>query len=100
MGTLVGLTQNTVTTQGFQLESQQDMLDALTYLSGRPQPYTGGINCHMVEGTVTWWLVLVNPNGVGSPAAYVGDWIILENGVNATVCKAVDFPTFYTVTTP
>ncbi len=97
MGTLVGVTPKAVQTQGFQLTSQQDMLDALNYLSTRPQPYTGSINCQILDGAMTWWLTFVSPAGAGSGTGYVGDWIILENGVNATVVKANEFGTFYAV---
>ena len=97
MGTLIGIDAKASTLQGYQLESSQDMHDALAYLSVQAAPYTGSINCQLVDVVMTWWLVLVSPHGVGNINAYVGDWIIVENGTAASVCRAADFDTFYTV---
>lgn len=94
MGTLVGVTPKAVTVQGFQFESYQDMLDALSYLSTLQQPYTGSLNCQIVDSAMTWWLTLVNPHGVGG-TGYINDWVILENNTNAHIVRAVDFDTFY-----
>ena len=94
MATLVPITAKAVTIQRYLLESQQDMLDALTYLSGLEQPYTGSINRQMLDGVMTWWLTLANPHGTGS-SGYVGDSIILENATAAVIIKAADYDTFY-----
>lgn len=98
MGALIPVSPKAVAVQGFQLTNYQDMLDALAYLSTRAEPYIGSINCQMIDGAMAWWLTFVNPAGKGSGTGYVGDWIILENGLNASVIKAAEFDTFYTVT--
>lgn len=94
MATLVPITAKAVTLERYQLESQQDMVDALNYLSQQAQPYTGSINCQIMDGVMTWWLTLVSPHGVGY-TGYVGDSIILENGTAATIIRAQDYDTFY-----
>lgn len=94
MAMLVPITAKAVTIERYQLESQQDMLDALTYLSGQEQPYSGSINRGVIDGVMAWWLTLVNPHGTGS-TGYIDDSIILENGTAATICRAADYSTFY-----
>lgn len=96
MSQLIGVTPKAVTVQGYQLQSSQDMHDALAYLSGLAQPYTGSINRGDSGQGVTWWLTFVNVHGTGFTAE-LNDWVILENGSVATVCRAVDFDTFYAV---
>lgn len=94
MATLVNITAKAVTLQRYQLETQQDMIDALSYLSGLAQPYSGSINRQLLDGQFQWWLTLISPHGVGY-TGYIGDSIILENGTAATIVKAADYDTFY-----
>lgn len=96
MATLISITAKAVTTQGYQLQTPTDMLNALSYLATLPQPYTGSINANVLDGAQTWWLTIVNPHGTGS-TGYINDWVILENNNLATITRAVDFNTFYTV---
>lgn len=97
MATLVPVTAKAVTTQGYQLQTPTDMLNALSYLSSLPQAYTGSLNCQIMDGVLTWWLTFVNPHGSGY-TGYINDWVILENNNLATITRAVDFDTFYAVT--
>lgn len=97
MATLVPITAKAISIQGFQMQAPEDMLTALGYLSTLEQPYTGSLNCQVIDAAMTWWLTLVNPHGV-SGTGYIDDWIVLENNVNAHVVRAVDFDTFYSLT--
>jgi hypothetical protein len=94
MATLITVTAKAVTIQRYRLETQQDMLDALTFLSGLEQPYGGSINRNVIDGVAAWWLTLTNPHGTGY-TGYIGDSIILENGTAATICRQQDYDTFY-----
>lgn len=102
MSSLVTLTRNSETVQGFQLQAPQDMFTALAYLAPGGgivgAGYTGTIN-QKNDGTaanVTWELLLhdiiTNLNGY----AYIGDWIILENNTLASIVKQANFATLYT----
>jgi hypothetical protein len=96
MSAVVALTPKTVTIQGFQLLAPEDMLTALTYLTG--QGYTGQLSASLEGGTVKWSLGLYSELRGTGQTAYIDDWIILSNGTTALVCAANQFSTFYTVT--
>lgn len=95
MSTLVNLTANTVTIQGFQLLEPTDMLTALEYLT--TQGYQGTLNAEIVGGT-KYSLNLYHPQMAINQVAYINDWIILQNGSIATVVAANKFDIFYTLT--
>lgn len=106
MGTLVPIYGKTSQKQGYQMQSTQDMHDAMVYLAGLDPPYNGSMNWGVLDGAVTTWLTLVSPFGTGSGTAYVNDWIVLEGapgtpgGGIASVMRDAEFPVFYGLTPP
>lgn len=94
MSNLVPITANTVSLQGYQLASADDMLAALKYMS--TLGYTGVINCQIVSGAVKWSMNFYNTAQNSSQVAQINDWIVLENGAIANVCPAANFATLYT----
>lgn len=98
MAQLITIYPKTVTWQGYQMTTSQDMRDALDYLSQQNPPYTGSLNWGLLNGVMTPWLTLVSPYGTGSGTAYPNDWIILQNGVIASVMRADQYDVFYSST--
>ena len=93
MGTLVTITRQTETIQGFQLVVPQDMMDALNYLTGT-LGYTGGINCNLIGGAHTWQLNFTGA-GIAPQSGLINDYIILENNQIATICHAANYSALY-----
>lgn len=94
MSSLVPISANSVSLQGYHLESADDMLAALTYMSNLG--YTGTINCQSIGGQIVWSMGFYNVQQNSSQKANAGDWLVLENGAIANVCPAANFDTLYT----
>lgn len=96
MSTLVTLTRNAETVQGFQIQASTDMVAALTYLATLAIPYSGTMSYQLSGSTYVWTLTLQNSReGASLTPAFINDWIILENNSVASVCPAANFATFY-----
>lgn len=102
MSSLVALTRNAETVQGFQLQSQADMVTALGYLAPGGGIAGAGYSGQITQqnsgtaGSVVWQMWLNNAAANTSQIAMVGDWVILENNTLASVCKQGNFSSLYT----
>ncbi len=95
-GTLVSLTAQSVTIQGFQIGVAADMLTALQYIGGiGAYNYSGNVTMQNINGTLTWTLLINNATTNMSSFAVIGDWIILDNNALVAVCKQANFNTLY-----
>jgi lipopolysaccharide export system protein LptA len=97
MSSLVALTANTVTVQGFQILAAADMMTALNYIGGLGGTYSGSIQMANNAGTLGWQLLINNVAANTSQFATINDWIILQNNALVTVCKSGNFSTLYTL---
>ena len=98
MAELITIYPKTTTWQGYQMVTSQDMRDAMDYLSTLTPPYNGSLNWQVLDGVMTPFLTVVSPYGTGSGTAYPGDWIILQNGVVASVLQNAKYTLFYSAT--
>jgi hypothetical protein len=97
MSSLVTITRNTETIQGYQIQQPADMLTALQYVSGLTAAvYTGRIECDNSNGTAVWSLLINNTTTNTSQFGNLNDWVILENNAVVTICKAANFSALYT----
>lgn len=99
MSGVIPIFRQTESIQGFQLLEPVDMLTALSYLvpggGFGANNYGGTINAQNQGTSAMWQFVLTDvERGINSIAA-IGDWIILENNVIASVCPAAIAPTLY-----
>jgi hypothetical protein len=101
MASLVALTRQTETVQGFQILAAADMFNALAYLTPgggiTGAGYTGTVQQQNTgtAASVVWQLLINDPVANTSSFAQINDWIILENNAHASVCKAANFASLY-----
>lgn len=94
---LVNITRKPVALQAYRLITQADMLAALDYLSSRG--YSGGVNVVKVNGTATWQMSLAADGGtVGAQLGNLGDWIVIENDVVASIITNAKATLIYQLT--
>lgn len=86
---LFGVTRKPESLQAYQLTSPSDMLAALTYLADRN--YTGTIDCR----ATVWTLTFQNPERNIGQSAQINDYIVIENGIIASVCPLDNFDTLF-----
>jgi hypothetical protein len=95
VSSLITITANTTSLQGYQLTSYSDMMSALSYLVGlTSSPYSGQVTYNPT--TTAWSLNLYNTHQNTSQTGYVGDWVILQNNTTANICPAAQFSALYT----
>jgi hypothetical protein len=95
MSSLITITANTTSLQGYQLTSYSDMISALSYLVGlASSPYSGQVSYNPTN--TAWSLNLYNTHQNTSQTGYVGDWVILQNNTTANICPAAQFAALYT----
>jgi hypothetical protein len=98
MAGLVNLTPKTQLTQGFQLQTPEDMLAALKYL-GSPANggYTGNLSSTLQNGALSWQMWLNHPASNSSQIAAINDVIVLTNNSLAKVMSTAQLNSLYTV---
>lgn len=95
MSSLITITANTTSLQGYQLTSYSDMISALSYLVGlTSSPYSGQVAYNYT--TAAWSLSLYNTKQNINQTGNVGDWVILQNNTTATICPQAQFAALYT----
>lgn len=95
MSTLVNLTRQGVTLQGFRLVTRDDMWTAFCWLTDNG--YRGNINAYG-ETAPSWNMSFARAPAGDSQVGYLGDWIVLEAGTQATIYTETVFNSLFTVT--
>jgi hypothetical protein len=94
MAGLVNLTAKTMTLQGFQLATADDMFAALKYLVARG--YTGGVYSNdQSAGQPVWKLLLSHPASDSTQLGKLTDWIVLQNDNVAKIMTAAQLTSMY-----
>lgn len=93
MSTLIPLTRQATTLQGFQLVTRDDMWSALAWLSDNG--YTGTVTRYTTNtGVAAWSLSFADTHGA-SQVGVLTDWIVLENNSQARTYTDAVFRTMF-----
>ena len=87
---LVTITRKAEALQSYKLNSPGDMVAALLYMV--PGGYSGNVG---VGTDGVWGMTFSNANANVGQAARIGDYIIVTNGVLASVCTEADYAILY-----
>lgn len=92
----VTVTRKPSTLKAVQLATDVDMHTALAYVTGLSAGnYSGMVQVQNNAGTLIWQLLINNATNNASAFANIGDYVIIENQAQVSVCKAADFANLY-----
>lgn len=94
MSSLIPITRQPDSLQGYQLTAPGDMIAALDYLAGAG--YSGNISLSLNGATKNYQLWINSKDQSNSQSALIGDWIVIKNNATASVVPAAQFPSLYT----
>lgn len=89
---LINVTRQAETLQAYQLNTPDEMMAALKYIS--QGGYGGHINC--TPATAAWTLGISNSTQSVAQSAVIGDWIVIKNSAVAEVVTNAQFVAMYT----
>jgi len=95
MSALVNLSRPPATLLGFQLLVPEDFWTAFNWLTANG--YTGNLNCYPEGAGLAWNVSFARPPSGNSQVAYLNDWLVLENGTEATAYRNVVFQSLFVI---